>query len=99
MTLRRSTDVFGLARSLSVKHASALGKPGAEGGSAARIELRVVGVFPQMHQAVLRSMDGLQYTVTRKTLGVQVHELREGQQLSCVVAQDVPKILEAKILA
>lgn len=64
-----------------------------------RIELRVVGVFPHVHQAVVRSTKGLQYTITRATPGVHVDELREGQRLSCVVAADVPKILEAQVLA
>jgi hypothetical protein len=70
-------------------------KPSPERVSAPEQEevLEVFAILSEFHQAMARAHDGYQFAITRKTPGIDVDALQEGQKLRCVVTRHLPRVL------
>ncbi len=62
------------------------------------LDVVVQVVLTPIHQATVKSKDGRQFSITRKTPGLKVDALVEGQRIRCTVAADAPKVLHAQLL-
>ena len=66
------------------------------------VEAVVVALIPEYQQVKVRDGDGHLYALTRKTQGVDLSALREGQRVvctvTCTVAQKLPRVLTAVAL-
>lgn len=93
----------GMARAVSVLAGSGMAKgletPTSIAPASTEVKVRVDAVLAPLHQAVVIAEDGRQFSITRKTPGLSVDELVEGQRLMCRIAVDLPKVLEARVLA
>lgn len=63
-----------------------------------QIDVTVIALVPDYHQAIVRASNGTQFAVTQRTPGVHLETLREGQQLRCLVTRRLPRILRADYL-
>ncbi len=63
------------------------------------VQTMVFAVIPKYHQVKVRSEDGHVYSLTRKTQGVRLDALREGQRVVCRVTRRLPRVLSAEVLA
>ena len=59
------------------------------------IEAVVVALVPEYHQVMVRDDDGHLYALTRKTKGIDLAALREGQRVVCTVTRKLPRVLTA----
>jgi hypothetical protein len=59
------------------------------------VEAVVVALIPEYHQVKVRDDEGHLYALTRKTAGVELTKLREGQRLVCTVTRTLPRVLAA----
>lgn len=59
------------------------------------IEAVVVALVPEYHQVMVRDDDGHLYALTRKTQGIDLAALREGQRVVCTVTRKLPRVLTA----
>ena len=57
----------------------------------------VFAVVPEYHQVKVRDPDGHVYSLTRKTEGIQLSDLHEGQRIVCTVTRRLPRVLRATI--
>jgi hypothetical protein len=55
----------------------------------------VIALIPQFHQVKVRDSEGRVYALTRKTQGVDLSNLREGQRLTCTVTRRLARVLSA----
>jgi hypothetical protein len=51
------------------------------------VETAVVALIPEYHQVKVQDDDGHQYVLTRKTEGIDLAALHEGQRIVCTVTQ------------
>ena len=58
----------------------------------------VISLIPELQMAIVCTEDGFRYSVTRRTPGVLVQELREGQTLLGTVTRKLPRLLSARAL-
>lgn len=68
-------------------------------GDTRRIEAVVVALIPEYHQVKVRDGDGHLYALTRKTQGVDLASLHEGQRVVCTVTRKLPRVLTAAAIA
>lgn len=59
----------------------------------------VLALVPEFHLVKVQASDGSQYAITRATQGVQLANLREGQQLRCTVSSGLPRVLAAELVS
>ena len=59
------------------------------------IEAVVVALVPEYHQVMVRDDVGHLYALTRKTQGIDLAALREGQRVVCTVTRKLPRVLTA----
>jgi hypothetical protein len=61
------------------------------------VEATVFAVLEEFQQVRVKTADGHQYAITEETLGVDWHELREGQRIVCSVTTTLlPRVLHAR---
>lgn len=58
-----------------------------DAGETRRVDTVVVALIPEYHQVKVRDGDGHLYALTRKTQGVDLAALHEGQRVVCTVAR------------
>ena len=66
-------------------------------GDTYRVEAVVVAVIPEFHQVQVLDADGHLYALTRKTRGIDLAALREGQRVVCTVTRTLPRVLAAAV--
>ena len=70
-----------------------------DGEETRRVEATVVALIPEYHQVKVRDGEGHIYALTRKTAGVQLSELHEGQRVLCTITRRLPRVLSAAAVA
>lgn len=68
-------------------------------GEILHVETIVVALIPEHHQVKVRDGDGHLYSLTRKTRGVDLSALYEGQQIVCTATQKLTRVLSAAAVA
>jgi len=68
-------------------------------GETRRVDTVVVALIPEYHQVKVRDGDGHLYALTRKTQGVDLATLYEGQRVVCTVTRKLPRVLTAAAVA
>ena len=63
------------------------------------VEAVIVVLIPEFHQVQVRDEAGHLYALTRKTLGVDLRALQEGQKVLCTVTTTLPRVLSAAAVA
>ena len=66
-----------------------------DAGQTRRVETVVVALILEYHQVKVRDGDGRLYALTRKTQGVELASLREGQRVVCTVTGEPSRVLSA----
>lgn len=66
-----------------------------DGSQARRVETVVVAIVLEYHQVKVRDGDGHLHALTRKTQGVDLAALHEGQRLVCMVTGAPSRVLSA----
>lgn len=66
-------------------------------GGTCRVKAIVVAVVLEYHQVMVRDADGHLYSLTRKTQGIDLATLFEGQRVVCTVTRKLPRVLTAAI--
>jgi hypothetical protein len=64
-------------------------------GQTRHVETVVVALIPEYHQVKVRDGDGHLYALTRKTQGVDLAALHEGQRVVCMVTGEPSRVLSA----
>lgn len=64
-----------------------------------RVDTVVFALIPEFEQAKVRDSEGHVYALTRKTRGVDVGALHEGQRVVCTVTRKLPRVLSAEAVA
>lgn len=64
-----------------------------------QVFVTVLALIPEYHQVAVAGEDGHHYSLTERTLGINLAELHEGQKLVCTVTGRLPRVLAAKVLA
>ncbi|MFT3819808.1 MAG: hypothetical protein QM750_19720 [Rubrivivax sp.] len=64
-----------------------------------RVETIVFALIPEFEQVKVRDSDGHIYALTRKTRGVDLGALHEGQRVLCTVTRELPRVLSAEAIA
>ena len=59
----------------------------------------VVALLPEYHQVRVQDDAGRLYAITRKTAGIALDTLSEGQRVACTVTHRLPRVLSAVVLA
>ena len=70
-----------------------------DGDETRRVETVVVALVPEYHQVKVRDGEGHVYALTRKTEGVDLAALHEGQRIVCTVTRKLPRVLSAAAVA
>ena len=70
-----------------------------DAGETRRVEAVVVALIPEYHQVKVRDGDGHLYALTRKTQGVDLASLHEGQRVVSMVTRKLPRVLTAAAVA
>ena len=63
-----------------------------------QIDAVVFALVPEFHQVKVRDCEGHIYALTRKTEGVDLAALREGQNVRCTVTRKLPRVLRAEAI-
>lgn len=63
-----------------------------------QVLVTINAVIPEFSQARARDAAGHEYAITRKTEGVELESLREGQSLICTVTIKWPRVLRARLV-
>lgn len=79
---------------LYVGHGSNVRGAGAYGGTR-QVEATVIALVPEYHQVKVRDAGGHIYALTRKTDGIDLGSLHEGQRIVCTVTRKLPRVLTA----
>jgi len=73
---------------------------GSLGGDETRqVETVVFALIPEFDQVKVRDGEGHIYALTRRTQGVDLHALHEGQRVRCTVTNKLPRVLSAEAVA
>lgn len=62
------------------------------------VETVVVAVIPEFHQVQVEDLLGYRYVINRRTQGIDMSTLREGQRVECTVTVHLPRVLRAMAL-
>jgi len=69
---------------------------GSQGGGGTRtVEAVVFALIPEFNLVEVRDSGGYIYALTRKTRGIDLLALHEGQRIVCTVTQELPRVLSA----
>lgn len=68
-------------------------------GEIRQVDATVIALIPEYHQAKVRDAEGHIYVLTRKTRGIDLASLHEGQHLVCTVTSERPRVLTATEIA
>lgn len=60
-----------------------------------QVETVVVAVVPEFHQVQVKDLLGNLYAINRRTQGIDMSTLREGQRVDCTVTVHLPRVLLA----
>ena len=60
-----------------------------------RVEATVYALIPEYHQVWVRDSEERHYVLTRKTRGIDLSSLREGQRVVCTVTVHIPRVMSA----
>ena len=71
----------------------------ADAGETRSVEAIVVALIPEYHQVKVQDTEGHIYALTRKTVGVHLSDLHEGQRVLCTITRRLPRVLSAAALA
>lgn len=72
------------------------GQTGSDGGEETRcVDATVYALIPEFHQVRVRDSEGRSYALTRKTRGIDLSALREGQRVVCAVTVHLPRVVSA----
>ena len=74
-----------------------IGSPSEDGTRV--VETVVFALVPEYHQVKVRDGEGHVYALTRKTAGVELGSLQEGQRVVCKVTREFPRVLAAAAVA
>lgn len=66
------------------------------GDETRQVDAIVFAVVPEFHQVKIRDGEGHVYAITRKTSGIDLLTLREGQVVRCKVTLKLPRVLSAE---
>lgn len=67
-----------------------------DGGEETRcVDATVYALIPEFHQVRVRDSKGRSYVLTRKTRGIDLTSLREGQRVVCTVTVHLPRVVSA----
>lgn len=69
------------------------------GDETRKVETVVFALIPEFEQVKVRDSDGHVYALTRKTRGIDLLALHEGQRIICTVTRKLPRVLSALALA
>lgn len=58
----------------------------------------MVALVPEYNQAWVLDSEDRRYVLTRKTSGIDLASLREGQEVECTVTLDLPRVLVAAVI-
>ena len=72
---------------------------GSQGGGTRTVETVVFALIPEFHQVKVKDRDGYVYALIRKTRGIDLLALHEGQRIVCTVTQKFPRVLSAEAVA
>ena len=70
-----------------------------DSGETRCVETVVLALLPEYHQVKVRDGDGHLYALTRKTQGVNLAALHEGQRVVCKVTRKLARVLTASAVA
>ena len=59
------------------------------------VEATVCALIPEYHQVWVRDSEERSYVLTRKTRGIDLSSLREGQRVVCTVTVHLPRVVSA----
>ena len=59
------------------------------------VETVVLAVIPEYHQVQVEDRLGHRYAINRRTEGIDMSTLREGQRVDCTVTVALPRVLRA----
>ncbi len=68
-------------------------------GEARRVETVVFALIPEFEQVKVRDAEGHVFALTRKTPGIDLRALHEGQRVICMVTRKLPRVLHAEAVA
>ena len=63
------------------------------------VQTTVFALVPEYEQVLVRDKHGLQYALTRRTAGIELGALHEGQRVICKVTGRLPRVLAAQAVA
>ena len=63
-----------------------------------RVEVTVVALIPEYRQVKSSDEEGHSYVLTRRTSGIDLTSLHEGQRLTCIVTRHLPRVLSASTI-
>ena len=61
-----------------------------------QVETVVVALIPAFHQVMVEDSEGNRFALTRRTQGIELASLQEGQRVTCIVTPPPCRILSAK---
>lgn len=70
-----------------------------DGDETRRVETVVVALISEYHQVKVRDDEGHVYSLTRKTEGIDLAALHEGQRIVCTVTRKLPRVHSAAAVA
>ena len=68
---------------------------GSQGGGTRTVKAVVFALIPEFDLVEVRDSGGYIYALTRKTRGIDLLALHEGQRIVCTVTQELPRVLSA----
>ncbi len=66
-------------------------------GESRTVETVVVALVPEFRQVRVRDALGHEYALSRRTEGVDLATLQEGQKITCTVTTTLPRVLKANV--
>ena len=63
------------------------------------VRATVFALIPEFEQVLVRDDEGYQYTLTPRTVGIELGALQEGQGVVCTVTGRLPRVLAAHAVA
>ena len=63
------------------------------------VEVTVLAVILEFDQVLAEDAKGNRYAITRRTKGIELDLLREGQRITCRVTVKLPRVLSATLVS
>lgn len=68
-----------------------------DAGQTRTVETVVVALIPEFRQVRVRDALGQEYALWKRTEGVDLATLQEGQKIICTVTKTLPRVLKAEL--